>query len=147
MSPSVTPNTPDVWDLLRQKHPRGPHPSLPISSSPPVNHVLPHDFNILSVLHSFPKGTACGPSELRIQHLLDAAQVHLPTPICSSLRGVVDILASSSFGIKVSGGWFSHCTSEEQGGTSIGHSPHRSWGGIETLNREVSLYHHQAQSF
>ena len=43
VSPGVVPNTPEVWDLLRQKHPRGPHPSLPISSSPPVNHVLPHD--------------------------------------------------------------------------------------------------------
>ena len=85
MSPGVAPNTPEVWDLLRQKHPRGPHSSLPISSSPPVNQVLPHDFNILSVLHSFPKGTACGHSGLRIQR---AAQVHLPTPICSSLRGV-----------------------------------------------------------
>ena len=85
-----------------QKHPRGPHPSLPISSSPPVNHVLPHDFHILSVLHSFPKGTACGPSGLHIQHLLDAAQVHLPTPICSSLRGVVDILASGRAPVSVS---------------------------------------------
>eukprot|EP00731_Ephydatia_muelleri_P034939 Em0087g8a len=92
----------EVWDLLRQKHPRGPHPSLPVSSSPPVNHVLPHDFNILSVLHSFPKGTACGPSRLRIEHLLDAAQVHLPTPICSSLRGVVDILASGRAPVSVS---------------------------------------------
>eukprot|EP00731_Ephydatia_muelleri_P019436 Em0012g261a len=92
----------EVWNLLQQKHPRGPHPSLPISSSPPVNHVLPHDFNILSVLHSFPKGTACDPSGLRIQHLLDAAQVHLPTPICSSLRGVVDILASGRAPVSVS---------------------------------------------
>ena len=102
VSPGVAPNTPEVWDLLRQKHPRGPHPSLPISSSPPVNHVLPHDFNILSVPHSFPKGTACGPSGLRIQHLLDAAQVHLPTPICSSLRSVVDILASGRAPVSVS---------------------------------------------
>ena len=102
VSPGVASNTPEVWDLLRQKHPRGPHPSLPVSSSPPVNHVLPHDFNILSVLHSFPKGTVCGPSGLRIQHLLDAAQVHLPIPICPSLRGVVDILASGRAPVSVS---------------------------------------------
>eukprot|EP00731_Ephydatia_muelleri_P000193 Em0001g193a len=102
VSPGVAPNTPEVCDLLRQKHPRGPHPSLPISSSPPVNHVLPHDFNILSVLHSIPKATACGPSGLHIQHLLDAAQVHPPTPICSSLRGVVDILASGRAPVSVS---------------------------------------------
>ena len=147
MSQGVAPNTPEVWDLLRQKHPRGPHSSQPISSSPPVNHVLPHDFNILSVLHSFPKGTACGHSGLRIQR---AAQVHLPTPICSSLRGVVDILASGRAPVSVSkfvAGGSPHCTSEEQRGTSIGHSSHCSWGGIETLNREVSMYHHQAQIF
>ena len=102
VSPGVVPNTPEVWDLLWQKHPRGPHPSLPISWSPPVNHVLPHDFNILSVLHSFPKGTACGPSGLHIQHLLDDTQVHLPTPICSSLRGIVDILASGRAPVSVS---------------------------------------------
>ena len=55
VSPGVAPNTLEVWDLLRQKHPKGLHPSLPISSSPHVNHVLPHDFNTSSVLHSFPK--------------------------------------------------------------------------------------------
>ena len=88
--------------MLQQKHPKGPHPSLPIYSSPPVNHVLPHDFNILSVLHYFPKNTACSPSGLRIQHLLDAAQFHLPTSICSSLRGVVDILASGKAPVSVS---------------------------------------------
>ncbi|KAL5516253.1 hypothetical protein EMCRGX_G001539 [Ephydatia muelleri] len=75
---------------------------LPISSSPPVTHVLPQDFNILSVLHSFPKGTACGPSGLRIQHLLDSAQIHLSVPLCSSLRGVVNILASGRAPISVS---------------------------------------------
>ena len=64
--------------------------------------MLPQDFNILSVLHSFPKGTACGPSGLRIQHLLDSAQIHLSVPLCSSLRGVVDILASGRAPISVS---------------------------------------------
>ena len=43
-----------------------------------------------------------GLSGLHIQHLLDAAQVHLPTPICSPLRGVVDILASGRAPVSVS---------------------------------------------
>ena len=46
------------------------------------------------IMRSFPKASACGPSGLRIQHLLDAAEVHLPTPICPSLREVVCLLAS-----------------------------------------------------
>eukprot|EP00731_Ephydatia_muelleri_P008312 Em0004g650a len=102
VSPGIAPNTQEVWNSLQQKHPKGAQPSLPISSSPPVTHVLPQDFNILSVLHSFPKGTACGPSGLRIHHLHDSAQIHLSVPLCSSLRGVVDILASGRAPISVS---------------------------------------------
>eukprot|EP00731_Ephydatia_muelleri_P011585 Em0006g479a len=102
VSPGIAPNTQEVWNSLQQKHPKGAQPSLPTSSSPPVTHVLPQDFNILSVLHSFPKGTACGPSGLRIQHLLDSAQIHLSVPLCSSLRGVVDILVSGRAPISVS---------------------------------------------
>ncbi|KAL5506409.1 hypothetical protein EMCRGX_G008040 [Ephydatia muelleri] len=52
------------------------------------------NFNILSVLRSFPKATACGPSGLRIQHLLNAAEVTLQKKICSSLKDAVNLLAS-----------------------------------------------------
>ncbi|KAL5483840.1 hypothetical protein EMCRGX_G020256 [Ephydatia muelleri] len=51
-------------------------------------------FDILHILRSFTKGTSAGPSGLSIQHLLDAASVPLQTPICDSLKGVVNILAS-----------------------------------------------------
>ena len=50
----------------------------------------------MSVLRSFPRDTACGPSGLHIQHLIDAAEVHLPISICSSLRAVINILASEA---------------------------------------------------
>ena len=43
---------------------------------------LKADFDILSVLRSFPKGTAAGPSGLRVQHLLDVAAIPLHTPRC-----------------------------------------------------------------
>ena len=46
------------------------------------------------MLRSFPKGTAAGPSGLRVQHLLDAASILLKTSICSSLRDIVHLLAS-----------------------------------------------------
>ena len=149
MSPGVATNTPEVWDLLRQKHPIEipilPCPSLRVLLSITCCHMTltSCQFSIPSpkvqpaALKSFP---------FSVLHI----QVHLPTPICSSLRGVVDIRASGRAPVSVSkfvAGGSPHCTSEEQRGTSIGHSSHRSWGGIETLNREVSLNHHQAQSF
>ena len=58
----------------------------------------------MSVLRSFPKDTACGPSGLRIQHLIDAAEVHLPISICSSLRAVVNSLASGKASMPIS--WY-----------------------------------------
>ena len=45
-------------------------------------------------MRSFPKDTAAGPSGLRVQHLLDVASIPLPTPICTSLRLVINILAA-----------------------------------------------------
>ena len=48
----------------------------------------------MAILRSFPKLTAAGPSGLRIQHLIDAAEVQLQTPILHSLRAVINILAS-----------------------------------------------------
>ena len=60
--------------------------TIPISVGP--------GFDILSTLHSFPKGTAAGPSGLRIQHLLDAALIPITTPICATLRDIVNLLAS-----------------------------------------------------
>ena len=55
---------------------------------------LGSNFNILSVLRSFPKDTGAGPSGLRVQHLLDVSSTALPTPICASLREVINLLAS-----------------------------------------------------
>ncbi|KAL5482271.1 hypothetical protein EMCRGX_G022577 [Ephydatia muelleri] len=45
-------------------------------------------------LESFPKLTAAGPSGMRVQHLLDAASVPLPTPISTSLRHIINVLAA-----------------------------------------------------
>ena len=50
--------------------------------------------NIMAILWSFPKLTTAGPSGLRIQYLIDAAEVQLQTPILHSLRAVINILAS-----------------------------------------------------
>ena len=49
------------------------------------------DFDIMAILHTFPKDTACGPSGLRIQHLIEAAEVPLQFPIGAVLRDVVNL--------------------------------------------------------
>ena len=49
---------------------------------------------MLSVIWSFPEACAAGPTGLHIQHLLDVAEVPVPTSICSLLQGVINILAS-----------------------------------------------------
>ena len=69
-----------TFQLLLDKHPHGPAPVLPASEAT-ENNIVPLDFDIQSVLRSFPKASACGPSGLRIQHLLDASEVPLQTGI------------------------------------------------------------------
>ena len=78
--------------ILLSKHPRCPPPQVPQVPTVPIS--IGPDFNILGVLQSFPKGSAAGPSGLRIQDLLDAASIPLPTSICSSLRDLVNLLLS-----------------------------------------------------
>ena len=101
-SSGIAPNNDATFQLLRvlDKHPQGLVP-VPPALVATENSIIPHDFDLLSVLRSFPKASACGPSGLRIQHLLDAAEVHLPTPICPSLREVVCLLASGRAPIEV----------------------------------------------
>ncbi|KAL5491295.1 hypothetical protein EMCRGX_G016557 [Ephydatia muelleri] len=91
-SQGLAPDDDNTWNLLISKHPQGECPSnLPI---PLTETVLPHDFNIVPVLRSFSKLTGAGPTGLRIQHLIDAAEVPLSCSILQSLKGVVNILAA-----------------------------------------------------
>ena len=91
-SSGTAPNTPETWDLLCRKHPMGPVPPSPVVTLPTESLSLPPDFNVMAVLHQFPRDVASGPSGLRIQHLIEAAEVPVPTPICASLRAVINIL-------------------------------------------------------
>ena len=88
-SSGIAPNNDSTWQLLKSKHLNAPPPVIPPSDTSENPRILPLDFNILSVLRSFPKATACGPSRLRIQHLLDAAEVTLQKSVCSSLKDIV----------------------------------------------------------
>ncbi|KAL5509541.1 hypothetical protein EMCRGX_G004932 [Ephydatia muelleri] len=96
-SAGIAPNNNETWELIQSKHPKGPPPIPPAPSSPPIP-ILSKDFNIAMVLRSFPKSTACGPSGLHIQHLLDTSEVPLQFPISSSLRDIVNLLASGKPG-------------------------------------------------
>eukprot|EP00731_Ephydatia_muelleri_P011645 Em0006g539a len=48
----------------------------------------------MAILRSFPKLTVAGPTVLRVQHLIDAAETPFQTAILSSLKAVVHLLAS-----------------------------------------------------
>ena len=96
----LAPDTPDTWALLQAKHPEGPIPVPPPSSEEPA--ALPSDFDILSILRSFPKGTTAGPSGMRIQHLIDAFSVPLPTPISCSLRLIINLHTAGKVPMEVS---------------------------------------------
>eukprot|EP00731_Ephydatia_muelleri_P032588 Em0024g132a len=100
-SAGIAPNNNETWELIQSKHPKGPPPIPPAPSTPPIP-ILSKDFNIAMVLRSFPKSTACGPSGLRIQHFLDTAEVPLQFPISSSLRDIVNLLASGKVPVSVS---------------------------------------------
>ena len=91
-SNGLAPNNEATWQLLHSKRPSCPPPAAPNANTQAISVGL--NFDILSTLHSFPKGTAAGPSGLRIQHLLDAALITLPTSICATLGDIGNILAS-----------------------------------------------------
>ena len=91
-SSGIAPNTPETWKLLESKHPQRPIPIQPMSSAVLVK--ISHYIDIMAILRSFPKLTAAGPSGMRVQHLLDAATVPLPSSISSSLWHVANLLAA-----------------------------------------------------
>ena len=98
-SSGIAPNNDTIWHLLKTKHPNAAPPVIPPSNSSDNPSILLPDFNIMSILRSFPKATASG---LRIQHLLNAAEVTLQKTICSSLKDIVNLLASGKVPLVVS---------------------------------------------
>ena len=92
-SSGIAADNESTFQLLRDKHPQGLVPVHPTFVAT-ENNIVPLNFDIQSVLRSFHKASACGPSGLRIQHLLNASEVPLPTAICASLRELVNLLAS-----------------------------------------------------
>ena len=85
-SNSIAANTSKTWEALKSKHPHSPPPTIPMDplSQSSLN-ILPADFNIFSIIHSFSKDTACGPSGFIIQHILDALEATLSTSLVKVL--------------------------------------------------------------
>jgi hypothetical protein len=83
-SKGLAPNTPETRALLEKKHPKHTPPTVPEFTVPPMQ--LPTDFNIREALRTFPNGTACGPTGLRVEHLLSACEATLPAAFQSTLR-------------------------------------------------------------
>ena len=99
VSPGLAPNNEETWRLLETKHPKSECPTAPIPSDTSTS--IPSEINLMAILRSFPKLTAAGPSGLRIQHLIDAAEVPLQTPILHSLRAVVNLLAAGKAPVEI----------------------------------------------
>ena len=92
VSQGIAPNCDETWNLLVSKHPKNDCPSAPVLPQSDVS--LPTNLNLMAILRSFPKRTAAGPFGLRIQHLIDAAEVPLQTHILLLLRKVINILTN-----------------------------------------------------
>ena len=99
LSDGLAPLNNSTWELLKSKHPSAPLPTPPDVSCTPLS--LGSDFNILPIIFSFPKGTAAGPSGLKVQHLIDVAQIPLPISTGSSLRDIVNLLAAGKAPLSV----------------------------------------------
>ena len=99
VSPGLAPNNEETWRLLETKHPKSECPTAPIPSDTSTS--IPLEINLMAILRSFLKLTAAGISGLRIQHLIDAAEVPLQTPILHSLRAVVNLLAAGKAPVEI----------------------------------------------
>ena len=89
-STGIAPNTERTWNLLKCKHPQAPKPEIDKEGTEAVQ--LESGFNMIEAIRSFPKDTACGPSGLRAQHLIEAQEAQVPVSIATQLRHVVNIL-------------------------------------------------------
>ena len=86
-SSGVAPNNDDTWKLLISKHPSSACPVIPLQSN--TDFKFPPDLSLMNILRSFPKLTAAGPSGLRIQHLIDAAEF-----LCRLHSSTLSVLSS-----------------------------------------------------
>ena len=92
--PVVWHPTDETFVHLKSKHPFSDPPVIPHcpSSAPQSPLQLPPGYNMYKLLKSFKTATACGPSGMRVQHLLDAMKATLPLSLQTTLCHVVNML-------------------------------------------------------
>ena len=86
----IAPNNKGTWEQLKAKHPHATRPTAIREDSEALQ--LDSSFDMANAFHSFPKDTACGPSGLRVQHILEAQEATVPISLTTQLRHVVNIL-------------------------------------------------------
>lgn len=90
-STGLAPDTPSTLDKLRAKHPQAEPPDpLDLPSTPPLQ--LSSDFDLRGALTSFAKDVGTDGTGFRVQHLLDALEANLPTPVLTHIRAAVNLL-------------------------------------------------------
>jgi hypothetical protein len=90
-SHGVAPPSPEVTNILRTKHPNG----IPLQANPSdlIDSFKISSDDIQHALKSFPKGTGCGRSGLRVNHLLNLISPNIPS-FLDKLTAVLNIAAS-----------------------------------------------------
>ena len=97
-SSGLAPNDESTAQKLLQKHPYADPPVLiDTSNSEPLK--LGADFRLLGALTSFSKDVGTDGTNFRIQHLIDANEASLPTPLMTRLRDVINLLLSGKAAI------------------------------------------------
>ena len=92
-SKGIAPNNIETFTILANKHPVKNSPNIPrISESDSVK--LLGNFDVKDCIRSFPTGTACGPSGLRIEHLLNACEAPLSVNIIGTIKKFLNVLLS-----------------------------------------------------
>ena len=89
-SSGIAPNNKETWEQLKAKHPHATRPTAIREDTEALQ--LDSGFDMANAIHSFQKDTACGPSGLRVQHILEAQEATVPTSLTTQLRHAVNIL-------------------------------------------------------
>jgi hypothetical protein len=94
-SSGLAPNSDLTTDLLSKKHPQcDPPEPVDVVATPPLQ--LDAVFDLPSILSSFSKNVGTDGTNFRVQHLIDAAEAHLPLPYLPRLKKVINILLRGS---------------------------------------------------
>ena len=98
-SSGLAPDSPATWEKLKAKHPvaNPPEDVEPVATAPLQ---LSAEFNLLGTLASFSKEVGTDGTCFRVQHLLDATEAQLPTPLLFHLRAVVNLLLSGEAAVE-----------------------------------------------